>query len=164
MKGQDKKIKKSKKEKKMAVNEKYSNKAFAYHGVSFKLESAKDFNNSEIQRSCFYQEWVEGDTEVMKDIFPTGMIGVTFRNCNLDNVYVDEVNNELIDCSHRAIKVQNDWDDWILDGTLKPVEPMNKEQRIAAGVSIDPKDIPETKMTEEERKAFEEQIHPEIGD
>ena len=61
-------------------------------------------------------------------------------------------------CSNRQIKAQNDWDDWILDNSLNPIEPTNKVDRELAGVSIDPRDIPNKKMTKEERDAFEENI------
>lgn len=142
----------------MAVNERYSGKAFPYHGVSFKDRPAAEFNNSEIERSCFYQEWAD-DGDVMKDIFPDGMTGVTFQRCNVDNVFVDETKNTIeATCSHRTIKMQNDWDDWTLDVSEKPVEPLNKAQRIAAGVSIDPRDIPTEKMTSEQHKQFKESL------
>jgi len=142
------------------TNVKYSNKGFPYHDVSFKDIPAKEFNNTIIRGSCFYQEWVAGDTQVIKDIFPDGMTGVVFDGCNLDNIYVDETKNTIIKdgitrCNNRKIKVQNDWEDWILDSELYGKEPMNKEQRIAAGVSILPKDIPAKKFTQEERNAFE---------
>ena len=87
------------------------------------------------------------------------MTGVIFKGCNLDNVIVP-LGNTIIDSCHRQIDVQNDWDDWILDDiTLQPMEPMNKAERIKAGLSIDPKDIPNTKWTEEQRRAFEDLIN-----
>ena len=137
------------------VNEKYSFKAFPYHGLSFKNVNVKEFNNTIIKGSCFYQEWVEGDSNVIKDIFPDGMKGVTFINCNLDNIYIP-VGNTILGSSHKKIAVQNDLSDWILDNQLKPKIPMDKEQRLKAGISIDSKDIPNTKFTGKERDAFEE--------
>ncbi len=137
------------------INEKYSFKGFPYHGLSFKDRPAFEFNNSEIKGSCFYQEWTEGDATVVKDIFPAGMTGVIFDRCNLVNIYVDETKNTILpNCSTEKIQVQNDWADWIVDDSLKPVEPTSKEQWLEAGVSIDPKDIPVTKMTQEEHDAF----------
>ena len=44
--------------------------------------------------------------------------------------------------SNQRIKVQNDEQDWILDETLKPVEPVNKKRLIQEGGNIDPKNIP----------------------
>ena len=141
------------------VNEKYSFKDFM--GQSFKNVPAEEFNNSIIQGSCFYNEWKEGDAEIAKDIFPDGMIGVTFKRCNLDNVFVDETKNTVIKNgydtnSNRKIQVQNDLSDWELDDTLKPKEPLDKEQRLKAGISIDPKDIPNKKLTKEEREQLED--------
>ena len=142
------------------INEKYSYKAFPYHGVSFKNEPVEDFNNSIIVGSCFYQECVEGDIKVVKDIFPDGMTEVTFDKCNTDNVYIDETKNTIKGGCHRKIQVQNDWEDWILDKvTLNPKEPMNKEERIKAGISYRPEDLPSKKFTREERRAFENSIN-----
>ena len=143
----------------MIRNKKYSGKGFPYHGLSFKSIQASEFNNTEIYASVFYQEWVEGDTKVMKDIFPAGMTGVVFFNCNLDNVYVDETNNTINGGSHRKIKVQNDWEDWELDNSLKPSEPLNKKERLRAGVSIDPLDLPSKKFTQEEREVFDNNLN-----
>lgn len=141
------------------LNKKYSNQAYPYHGLSFKSVKAEEFNNTLIKSSCFYQEWRKGDEEVVKDIFPDGMTGVVFKNCNLDNVYVP-LGNTMIECTNKKVKVQNDWDDWILDESLNPVEPINKEVRQEYGVSIDPNDIPSKELTEEERDAFEKSFSP----
>ena len=80
-------------------------------------------------------------------VFPDDMFGVTLINCNLDNVFIP-LGNTVIGGSQRQFKVQNDLEDWVVDGTLKPVEPINKEIFILKGISIDPKDIPETKLDE----------------
>ena len=138
------------------INEKYSFKLFPYHGGSFKDVDASEFNDTIIKGSCFYQEWVKGDAEVEKDIFPDGMTGVTFERCNLDNVLVP-VGNNAVRGINRLIKVQHDWDDWILKkADKKPKEPVNKKQRLKKGISIDPNDIPKNKWTKEERKAYED--------
>lgn len=148
------------------VNKKYSNKAFPYHGLSFKDRPVSEFNNTIIRGSCFHQECREGE-EVVKDIFPDGMVGVVFDGCNLDNIYVDETKNIVIKdtvtrCLHRKLQVQNDGETWILDTDLKPIEPMNKEQRLKAGVSINPKDIPKEKFTNGERDAFENSLNTAV--
>ena len=139
------------------VNEKYSYKGFPYHDLSFKDVDVKEFNNTIIIGSSFYQEWTEGDNEVLKDIFPDGMTGVVFRRSNLDNIYIPP-GNIVEESSNRRIRVQNDWDDWILESDNKPKEPIDKEQREMIGVSTDPKDIPDKKFTKEERKQFKDQL------
>jgi hypothetical protein len=142
--------------KELPMNEKYSFQAFPYHDLSFKDVPAKEFNNTIIRGSCFYQEWREGE-EIIKDIFPDGMTGVTFLCCNLDNIYIPP-GNKVEYGTNKRIQVQNDFQAWILDDQLKPKEPMDKEMRLEAGVSIDPKDIPAKKFTPEERKQFEETL------
>lgn len=129
------------------VNDKYSFKGFAHHGLSFKDRPASDFNNTCIKGSSFYQEWVEGDTEIIKDIFPDGMTGVEFVRCNMDNIEVKIGNTVDATSSRNKIKVQNDLEDWKLDSSLKALEPMDKDRFIEEGKSIDPKDIPSEKIT-----------------
>jgi hypothetical protein len=125
-----------------SLNTKYSFQAFAYHGVSFKGVAASEFNNTCIKGTSFYQEWVKGDVDVVKDIFPDGMTGVEFIHCNLDNIEVPVGNTADITNATKKIQVQNDLEDWILDVSLKAVEPIDKARFIADGKSIDPKDIP----------------------
>lgn len=139
------------------INEKYSYQAFPYHGLSFKDRPAEEFNNTVVAGACFYQEWVEGDKDVVKDIFPDGMTGVVFRGCNLDNVLVP-VGNTVEGGINRKIAVQNDWSAWILDDNLQPIEPLYKELRLSVNVSCDPQNIPAEKWTEKEREEFEENL------
>jgi hypothetical protein len=101
------------------INEKYSYKAFPYHNLSFKHIPAKEFDNTEIVGSCFYQEYTTVDTNVVKDIFPNGMKGVTFIKCNLDNVLIPQGNTIDGGCN-RIIKVQNDLNDWELNEDFTP--------------------------------------------
>jgi hypothetical protein len=139
-----------------SINEKYSFKDFT--GMSFKGTSVLEFNNTIIVGSCFYQESSESDlilSEIVKDIFPDGMVNVIFKRCNLDNVKIPIGNTVDKTNSTRKIRIQNDWDDWVLNDSLNPVEPMNKEDRIKSGISVNPEDIPSEKMTEEERREFE---------
>jgi hypothetical protein len=134
------------------VNEKYSYKDFI--GKTFLDVDPSEFNNTEIIGSCFYQESSYGTINPMKDVFPVGMTGVTFIKCNLDNVRIP-IGNTVVGGTNKRILVQNDREDWILDENNKPIEPMDKERRLAVGLSINPKDIPKTMITEEERNAHE---------
>ena len=124
------------------MNKKYSYQNFM--NKDFLKIDAKEFNNSEIIGTCFAQEYNE---ITKKDIFPKGMIGVKFIKCNLDNVVVPE-GNTMEECVNKSIQVQNDNDDWVLDEAGNPTEPISKELRIEKGVSIDPKDIPKTKLND----------------
>jgi len=125
------------------INQKYSFKDFMGH--NFSTANASEFNNTEIVGSCFYQE-----NKPDAEIFPSGMTGVTFKRCNLDNVKVPAGNTVESDCCNRKIKVQNDLEDWVLDGTNSPVEPVAKKKFIRLGLSIDPTDIPADFEREEE--------------
>ena len=73
-----------------------------------------------IERSCFSQE--RPDTE----IFPSDMGGVTFINCNLDNVKVPE-GNIVIDCSTRRFAPQSDGNDWEVDELNNPIQSLNAQ-------------------------------------
>lgn len=141
------------------INEKYSNKAFPYHGLSFKDRPVEEFNNTTIRGTCFYQEWVEGDMSIEKDIFPEGMTGVVFEYCNLVNIIVPPGNTISKGCQTERLKVQNDWEDWIMekkDGKWEAKEPKDKEARVEANLNIDPKNIPKVKWSKNERKVFED--------
>lgn len=129
------------------INEKYSYRDFT--GQSLRDVSPEELNNTVIVGSSFYQE-----NEPYKKIFPDNINGVIFRRSNLDNVYVPP-GNIIEGGSHRQIKTQNDWDDWLVGKDLNPIEPLDKEERLAAGVSVDPKDIPAVSFTPEQRKEFE---------
>ena len=141
----------------MAINKKYSHKAFT--GQTFVDEPSDDFSNSEIKGSCFAQEVAYSSDAAHNDspnhrdteqvIFPRGMSNVTFTNCNLDNVFVPGPPVRIQGGSHRKIRVMNDLADWILDDvTNKPVEPMGKELLLRDGLSVDPADIPRVKLLE----------------
>lgn len=94
-----------------------------------------------IYGSCFSKE--EPDTQV----FPSTMTGVTFINCNLDNVLMPE-GNLIKGGLKRKFKVQNDLRDWEIDGSNKPIKLVNEEHWQNQGYSIDPKDIPAEKLRE----------------
>lgn len=81
-------------------------------------------------------------------IFPGTMSGVTFIKCNLDNVFIP-IGNTVIDCSQRRFKVQNDGNDWLIDGSDNSVLPINYKIFTKFGLPIpQSKDIPITKMDE----------------
>jgi hypothetical protein len=123
-------------------NEKYSYRAFLSRGLSFVAIDPREFNDTEIVGTCFYQEWHEDDGErIVKDIFPVGMTGVTFRDCNLDNVLVP-TGCRVEGGTNKVIRVQNDLEDWVCDVAGKPVEPIAKVLFVQFGLSIDPADIP----------------------
>lgn len=126
-----------------------------WSGKDYTHKSLKDEvipKGTVIYASCFYQEASEDATkieEIQKHIFPEDMTEVTFYNCNLNNVYIPPHNTVIDPCGRtKLIKVQNDREDWIIDGDLKPVEPVNKKKFLELGLSIDPKDIPKNKLAE----------------
>lgn len=96
-------------------------------------------NDIVIYRSCFSNETLDAK------VFPDDMKGVTIIYSNLDNVFIPD-GNTVIDCTQNRFKVQNDKEDWILDGTDKPLEPVNKKLFEKLGLSIDPLDLPETPL------------------
>ena len=131
----------------MALNKKYSYKDFT--GQDFSNVPASEFNNSEIVGSCFFQR-----KAINTDVFPVGMIGVTFSKCNLNNVLVS-IGNTIDKGCHENIAIQNDGVWWKVDSFLKPIEPLSTRKFIKLGISTDPKDIPLTKL---ETNVFTEKI------
>jgi len=112
-------------------DDKYSHKDF----TGRRLTDAKDLNGITIFGSCFSHE--TPDTKV----FPDDMTGVTFINCNLDNIFIP-IGNTVIGGSQRRFKVQKDARDWEIDNDGKPVKIINEKQWIIGGFSVDPIDIP----------------------
>jgi len=123
----------------MALNKKHSNKD--YTGLSLAHLPAEEFRGTTIRGTCFAQE--TPDTEV----FPADAIGMGFVGCNLDNVMVPPWCT-VTACCARRYRVQNDLEDWEIDGAEKPVRPLNPAVFERAGVSQDPKDIPEEPLAE----------------
>lgn len=117
----------------MALNEKYSYKDFT--GKYFTDIPASEFNNSEIVGSCFASQVPN------REVFPSGITGVHFEGCNLDNVIVPPGNTETGGC-HRRTAWQNDGENWNVDETLKPVTPRSIKAFERLGLSSDPTDIP----------------------
>ena len=94
-----------------------------------------DLNGKTIEGACFSQE--KPDTH----IFPENMTGVTFKNCNLDNVFIPE-GNTLIACSNRRFKAQTDGEDWLVGVDGKPISPLNPEDHVARGKDPNPAKLP----------------------
>lgn len=74
-------------------------------------------NDEIIVCSCFSQQ--KPDTV----IFPEEMTGVTFINCNLDNVLIPP-GNTVEGGLHRRYLTLEDGTDWIIDENNNPVEPL----------------------------------------
>ena len=131
-------------------------------GMSFRNWPVEEFNDTEIVGSCFYQEDRPGS-----QVFPPPMTGVTFRRCNLDNVFIPPGNTVVTEgweaCCQKRIMVfpptpkahpkpDDEPDgcmDWIVDKANRPVEPMDRRRFEEEGRSLDPKDIPEHHVIEE---------------
>jgi len=120
----------------------------------------EEFSGKIISGSCFYQQYTPDGKEPPFEIFPPTVKDVTFVRCNLDNVKLPE-GTKIIECTNKIIKVQKDLDDWICNEEGNPIEPLNKELRIKAGISISPDSIPNEKFTEEQRRIFEQQLESE---
>ena len=123
----------------MNLNKKYSYKSLKRQ--SFVDVDAREFNHTDIVGSSFYQN------EPYTDVFPSNITGVTFINCNLDNVEIPSgatVNNG----TNKHIRTMNDGEYWIVGKDGKPVEPRDKERYVEFGLSIDPKNIPATPLAE----------------
>lgn len=73
--------------------------------------------------------------------FPAQATGLTFINCNLDNIVMppDAI---IQNCSQRNFKDQNDGEDWFVDGNGLPTAPINLQLYLDLGVSTNPADIP----------------------
>ncbi len=122
-------------------------------GLPFEIEfddrfSGKDYtvvnfidipDNITVYASCFSKEIP--DTK----IFPDTMTGVTFMNCNLDNIFIPN-GNTVTGGSKRRFKVQNDLRDWEIDEQDNPIKVMGEKGWKAEGYSVDPKDIPAVKL------------------
>lgn len=132
----------------------YSYKDFSYR--DFIDDIKVDLSGKVIAGSVFYRE------QPNSVIFPETMTGVTFVKCNLDNIVIPP-GNVLIDCDNRTWEAQNDKENWIIDKGA-PVEPLNKEQFVELGISVDPADIPKKEYAEpitiikQKEKQKEEQI------
>jgi len=101
-----------------------------YDGTSIEMNDLYSFKNNyncntsnihndiNIYQSCFSQEIP--DTK----IFPNNMQGITFYNCNLDNVYIP-TGNKAVGSSCRRYKTQSDGRDWEIDESNNPIKCMD---------------------------------------
>ena len=123
------------------INQRYSYKSFK--GKSFVSVSSKDFANTEIIGASFYQP------EPHTDVFPKLAHDevCTLTRCNLDNCNLPE-GYVAKGGTNKHILSQNDEEYWIVDKDLNPIEPRDKSKFIDLGLSIDPRDIPVTKLKE----------------
>lgn len=118
-------------------NKKYSFQDF----TNEKFFETDDLDGSVIIGSCFYQD-VEGrEGDPRTEIFPSNMVGVTFIECNLDNVYIPQGNTIDSTCSSRRVKRMYDGRLWILNAVLTPVEPLHKIRLRQIGANINPKKL-----------------------
>lgn len=111
------------------LNEKYS---YKFHtNKSFTDVDSKDFDNTEIKGAAF------GQKEPFTKVFPDGMTGAIFTDCNLNNCIVPK-ECEVNGGSHKQIKEQADGEMWVVDANLDPVAPLKPYRFDRAGLSKDP--------------------------
>ena len=121
---------------KITYSDKYSFKD--YTSANLSLEK---LDNVTIYASCFSKETPDSH------VFPDNVKNLTLAFCNLDNTFIPQ-GAKVIGGANRRFKVQNDRNDWEIDKDNKPIKPLDTEQYTKLGVSIDPKDLPTTMMTE----------------
>ena len=116
---------------KIVYSDKYSLKDFTGRN----LLDATDLEGAVIYGSCFSQEIPD------TNVFPVSIKKITLINCNTDNLYIKS-GWIVIGGSERRFKVQNDRMDWIVDNSNMPLEPLDKEEYIKLGISVNSKDLP----------------------
>lgn len=96
-------------------------------------------DGSYVYGSCFSCETPDSK------MFRASMRNVTFRNCNLSNVFIP-AGNTVIDCQTDRYEVQNDLNDWIVDDNGYPLKPLNHTLFTKSGLPMPlPQDIPATR-------------------
>lgn len=96
-----------------AISDKYSFKSLMNRSHT----DETDMSNLIIYMSSLYNE--QPDSR----IFPSGMTGTTFINCNLDNLIIPP-GNTVIGGSHIRFKAQEDGFDWELDQNNQPIRKL----------------------------------------
>ena len=117
------------------MDDRYMGQDYAGRGIADIEDGAN------VYMSCFCHE--EPDTAIFRE----DMTGVTFYNCNLDNVVIPK-GNTVIGGTQNRFKRQNDAENWIVDENNEVVEPFEKKRFIMEGRSIDPVSIPDEKLDE----------------
>lgn len=118
----------------VTYEDKYSHKDFTnVKFVNINLESG-----TTIYASCFSKEVPDFE------MFPATMTGITFLECNMDNVKVPPGNlvNNFYKPAPIKFKAQNDLRDWQLNQLNQPVKLIDEDDWKAKGYSIDPAAIP----------------------
>ena len=124
----------------MAINKKYSYKSFK--GQTFTHVDPKEFSDSEIVGSSFYQQ-----LSPYTKVFPDGTKNLVLTRCNLDNV---EVQPEIIQkggCNSQIL-TQKDGEYWLVGKDLKPILPRDEAAFDKCGLSKLPADIPLVQVEE----------------
>lgn len=90
------------------------------------LKAATDLVDCLVVNSCFASETPDDD------VFPSGMVEVTFDHCNLDNVLVPPGNVIYDDpadggCTNKTIVLGDDGKDWITDKNGDPIAKASVE-------------------------------------
>lgn len=77
-------------------------------------------------------------------VFRSTMTGVTFLECNLDNILIPEGNivKTIYRTPARRFRAENDLRDWLLDTQDQPTRLIDEEYWDEKGYSVDPRDIP----------------------
>jgi len=117
------------------------NKLRTFKRQTFLDRPASEFNDTEIEGSCFYQD------KPYSDVFPPDIKNVVFRNCNLDNCNIP-IGATVNGGTNKHYKTMNDQEYWILDKQGNPIEPRDAASFDKCGLSKDPKDIPVEKIAE----------------
>jgi len=154
-------------------NDKYSYKDFTDVDLS-KIDPA-EVNDSTIVGSCFAKtipvDYAGNPFGFL--LFPANVKNVILDGCNVDNnrlpAGVTIVDSFGVASTRKRIKIEKDGEPWLQDENGAPVEPLEKAQFVALGISIDPADLPatrrhgETVTQEKERIKNEEEIAALLG-
>lgn len=108
-----------------------------FTGDNFRNVDPTLLNGRTIKGTCFSQE-LPGNSRNKVKIFPENMTGVTFVDCNLDNVEIP-AGNTVIGGTNKTFKVQSDGHDWeIEEGTGRPLSPISPKLLVRLGEDTDP--------------------------
>jgi len=118
----------------------------------------EELNDTEIVGSCFSQE------SAFTEVFPDGMVGVTFRHCNLDNCIIP-VENAMVNCTNKHFNYMADGERWIVDSKGKAISPLHPDRFDKWEISKDPADIVSSGNSKFSRTQLKERAYQKaIGD